>query len=97
MASLSTHVLDTEAGEPASGVKVALYAGSDLVSLQETDTDGRIGDLATIDRPGEYRLVFYLGGFFDRVELTLSIVDLDRHYHVPLLVSPFSCTTYLGS
>ena len=97
MASLSTHVLDTEAGAPTAGLKVALYDGAELVSLQETDMDGRIGDLATIDRPGEYRLVFYLGGFFDRVELTLSIVDLDRHYHVPLLVSPFSCTTYLGS
>jgi 5-hydroxyisourate hydrolase len=97
MASLSTHVLDTEAGEPAAGVKVALYDGKELISLQETGADGRIGDLAEIHRPGEYRLVFYLGGFFDQVELTLSIVDVDRHYHVPLLVSAFSCTTYLGS
>jgi 5-hydroxyisourate hydrolase len=97
MASLSTHVLDTEAGAPAAGVRVALYDGSDLVSVQETDADGRIGDLAEIERPGEYRLVFYLGGFFDQVELTLAIADVERHYHVPLLVSPFSCTTYLGS
>jgi 5-hydroxyisourate hydrolase len=97
MASVSTHVLDTAAGAPAAGVKVALYDGDELVSVQETDADGRIGRLAEIDRPGEYRLVFYLGGFFDQVELTLSIVDVDRHYHVPLLVSPFSCTTYLGS
>jgi 5-hydroxyisourate hydrolase len=97
MASLSTHVLDTEAGAPAAAVKVALYDGRELISLQETDADGRIGDLAAIDSPGEYRLVFYLGGFFDQVELTLSIVDVDRHYHVPLLISPFSCTTYLGS
>jgi 5-hydroxyisourate hydrolase len=97
MASVSTHVLDTEAGEPAAGVKVALYEGKELISLQETGADGRIGALAEIDRPGEYRLVFYLGGFFDRVELNLSIVDVDRHYHVPLLISPFSCTAYLGS
>jgi 5-hydroxyisourate hydrolase len=97
MATLSTHVLDTKAGAPAAGVKVGLYDGDALVSTQETDADGRIGQLATIDRPGEYRLVFYLSGFFDQVELTLSIVDVDRHYHVPLLISPFSCTTYLGS
>jgi 5-hydroxyisourate hydrolase len=97
MALLSTHVLDTEAGAPAAGLKVALYNGRELISLQETDPDGRIGALAEIDTPGEYRLVFHLGGFFARVELTLTIVDVDRHYHVPLLVSPFSCTTYLGS
>jgi 5-hydroxyisourate hydrolase len=97
MASLSTHVLDTEAGAPAAGIKVALYHGDKLVSARETDADGRIGDLAEIDRPGQYRLVFYLGGFFDQVELTVAITDVDRHYHLPLLVSPFSCMTYLGS
>jgi 5-hydroxyisourate hydrolase len=97
MGTLSTHVLDTEGGVPAVGVKVALYEGKELVSEQETDEDGRIGHLAEIDRPGQYRLVFHLDGFFDRVELTLAVDDVGRHYHVPLLVSSFSCTTYLGS
>jgi 5-hydroxyisourate hydrolase len=97
MATLSTHVLDTEAGVPAAGVKVALYDGTKLVSERETDEDGRIEQLAEIDTPGQYRLVFYLDGFFDTVELTLAITDVGRHYHVPLLVSPFLCTTYLGS
>lgn len=97
MASVSTHVLDTEGGVPAAGVKIALYDGKELLSLQETDDDGRIPRLADLDRPGEYRLVFYLGGFFDKVELTLAIADLSRNYHVPLLISGFSCTTYLGS
>jgi 5-hydroxyisourate hydrolase len=96
---ISTHVLDTELGEPAAGMKVGLYRGKDLISLQETDENGRIADLAEgpLD-PGEYRLVFYVsGGFFERVDLTLAIVEPDRHYHVPLLVSPYQCTTYRGS
>ena len=37
------------------------------------------------------------GDFFRRVELTLSITDTDRDYHVPLLVAPYACTTYRGS
>jgi len=95
---ISTHVLDTELGEPAAGMKVGLFRGKDLVSLQETDENGRIEELADSLAPGEYRLVFYVDGpFFDKVELTLAIVDVDSHYHVPLLVSPFACTTYRGS
>jgi 5-hydroxyisourate hydrolase len=95
---ISTHVLDTEAGEPATGIRVGLFRGNDLISLQETDGDGRIAELAPEGiEPGVYRLVFHLGGFFERVDLSLQIVDANRHYHVPLLVSPFSCVTYLGS
>lgn len=95
---ISTHVLDTEAGEPAAGVKVALYRGQDLISLQETDDDGRIAELAPDGlEPGVYRLVFHVGGFFDRVDLSLQIPEVSRHYHVPLLIAPFSCVTYLGS
>jgi 5-hydroxyisourate hydrolase len=96
--TISTHILDTEVGEPAAGVKVGLYRGKDLISLQETDEDGRVGNLLEGDFvPGEYRLVFYVGGgFFERVELTLALVE-DRHYHVPLLVSSYACATYRGS
>ena len=96
---ISTHVLDTELGEPAAGMKVGLFRGQELISLQETDDDGRISEFAqdTLE-PGEYRLVFYVeGGFFEKVELTLGIADVQRHYHVPLLVSPYSCVTYRGS
>jgi 5-hydroxyisourate hydrolase len=96
---ISTHILDTEAGMPAAGVKVGLYQGRDLISLQETDENGRISDLAEGDlRPGEYRLVFYVDGpFFQRIDLTIAIVEDGAHYHVPLLISPYSCTTYRGS
>jgi 5-hydroxyisourate hydrolase len=95
---ISTHVLDTEAGRPATGVKVSLFRGQDLISEQNTDEDGRIAELAPDGiEPGLYRLVFEVGGFFQRVEVSVRIADADRDYHVPLLVSPFSCVTYLGS
>jgi 5-hydroxyisourate hydrolase len=95
---ISTHVLDIELGEPAAGMKVGLFRGQDLVSLQETDENGRIAELAGSLDPGEYRLVFYVErGFFEKVELTIAIGDVHRHYHVPLLVSSYQCTTYRGS
>ncbi|MDQ4081374.1 MAG: hydroxyisourate hydrolase [Actinomycetota bacterium] len=97
--SLSTHVLDTERGEPARGVRVELFRGNDLVSAQETNEDGRIADLAdgSLER-GVYRLVFHPPSpFFRRVELELAIDDAGRHHHVPLLVSPYACATYRGS
>jgi 5-hydroxyisourate hydrolase len=95
---ISTHVLDTEAGTPASGVQVSLFRGQELISEQTTDDDGRIAELAPdAIEPGVYRLVFRLDGFFEQVEVSVRITDVGRNYHVPLLVSPFSCVTYLGS
>jgi 5-hydroxyisourate hydrolase len=95
---LSTHILDTELGEPVGGVKVALYRGKDLISLQETNEDGRIANLFEREfSPGEYRLVFHVNtGFFERVDLTIALVE-DRHYHVPLVISSYACASYRGS
>jgi 5-hydroxyisourate hydrolase len=93
--SLSTHVLDTAAGRPAAGVTVELLRGGEQIARVETDGDGRarIGEAL---EPGAYRLVFHPpSAFFRRVELEVA---LDAgHYHVPLLVSPFSCASYRGS
>ncbi len=92
---ISTHVLDTANGRPAAGVRVELYRGDELVASGETDADGRIRELADVE-PGTYRLVFHPPSpFFRRVELELALED--RDYHVPLLVSPYACTTYRGS
>ena len=93
--SLSTHVLDTAAGRPAEGAAVELLLGADLVASATTDGDGR-ARLAESLAPGTYRLVFHPPSpFFTRVEL--EIVLEDGHYHVPLLISPFSCASYRGS
>jgi 5-hydroxyisourate hydrolase len=95
---ISTHVLDTERGAPCAGLKVGLYRGDVLVAEGVTDDDGRIVELARSLDGGDYRLVFHVGGdFFREVELTLAIDDPGRHYHVPLLISTYSCTTYRGS
>jgi 5-hydroxyisourate hydrolase len=93
--TISTHVLDTERGRPAAGVRVELYRGDELVSSGETDGDGRIRELGE-GAPGTYRIVFHPPSpFFRRVELELEVGE--GHYHVPLLVSSYACATYRGS
>ncbi len=97
--SISTHVLDTARGEPARGVRVELYRKNALLSAQETNADGRIADLVQgAFEAGPYRLVFYLASpFFSRLTVDFTVADTKRHYHIPLLLSPYACTTYRGS
>jgi 5-hydroxyisourate hydrolase len=95
---ISTHVLDTEHGRPAAGVRVELYRGEELISAKDTDSDGRIPELAGDVEPGTYRLVFLPVSslFFERIEVAVSLADTS-HVHVPLLLSPYGCTIYRGS
>ncbi|HEY3069106.1 MAG TPA: hydroxyisourate hydrolase [Gaiellaceae bacterium] len=95
---ISTHVLDTERGRPAQGVRVELYRGDQLLAAKETGADGRIAELAEAPEPGTYRLVFLppSSPFFKRIELEIAVDDTG-HLHVPLLLSPYGCTTYRGS
>jgi 5-hydroxyisourate hydrolase-like protein (transthyretin family) len=93
--TVSTHVLDTERGKPAHGVRVELWQGEELVGSGETDGDGRIRELGRGD-PGLYRLVFHPPSpFFRRVELEVELAD--GHHHIPLLLSSYACATYRGS
>jgi 5-hydroxyisourate hydrolase len=96
---ISTHVLDTERGEPAAGIIVELFRGDELLAATQTDEDGRIAELSPgALEAGTYRLVFHPPStFFRRVDLEIAVDDTDRHYHVPLLVSPYSCASYRGS
>jgi len=96
---ISTHVLDTKQGRPGAGLKVSLYRGDKLVSEQETDGDGRIAELSppALD-PGVYRIVFHPdSGFFEKIEVSIVIADPSEHFHVPLLLAPYSCVIYRGS
>ena len=60
--------------------------------------------------PGRYRLVFGVAAYFvargaalsappflDEVPIDFGLSDLDAHYHMPLLVSPWAYSTYRGS
>ena len=72
-------------------------------------SDAPLYDNASLRR-GRYRLVFEVAAYFrargvalpeppflDRVTLDFGIAREDQHYHVPLLVSPWSHATYRGS
>lgn len=95
--TVSTHVLDTAAGLPAAGVAVRLE-GPGVERSLSTDADGRgrfEGELPT----GTYRLTFEPGAhspLFASVSLEVRL-DEARHYHLPLLVSPYGLSTYRGS
>jgi 5-hydroxyisourate hydrolase len=109
---LSTHVLDTGLGRPARGVPVALYRlngdAATRVATAVTDDDGRVRDLlgARLEA-GAYRIEFDLAayaraqgndaGFFSRFATEFEVRDTTRSYHVPLILSPHSGITYLGS
>jgi 2-oxo-4-hydroxy-4-carboxy-5-ureidoimidazoline decarboxylase len=107
---LSTHVLDTSKGHPAPGVRIALHeiGGSARALLKEavTNADGRTDAPLIVGEPlriGTYELTFHMGeyfdgaGFLDIVPIRFSIAEPEGHYHVPLLATPWSYTTYRGS
>ncbi|MFV3130289.1 hydroxyisourate hydrolase [Niveispirillum sp. KHB5.9] len=84
-----------------------------LVKTDWTNNDGRTnapllsGDTITV---GAYELLFHAGDYFrthgvaladppflDQIPLRFAIAEADGHYHVPLLLSPWSYSTYRGS
>ncbi|MDY0105241.1 MAG: hydroxyisourate hydrolase [Giesbergeria sp.] len=80
-----------------------------LVLNQDGRPDGLLLDGAGL-RVGTYRLRFDVAGYFkargvplpepnflDQVNLDFGIAQAGQHYHVPLLVSPWSYSTYRGS
>jgi 5-hydroxyisourate hydrolase len=136
LTGVTTHILDTVRGQPASGVVVRLErvaqgtlggepeAGREPEAARvteigqgTTDLDGRITDFgAGLLEAGIYRLVFetgpYLsaehpgrlgsgerggGAFFPEVVVTFTADGHRTRYHIPLLLSPYSYTTYRGS
>ncbi|MFJ4655311.1 hydroxyisourate hydrolase [Nocardia sp. NPDC088792] len=98
--SLSTHVLNAATGRPAEGLAVRLErADGTILADKHTDADGRIKDLPSLE-PGAYRLIFQTGEispFYPTVTIDFTVTDAAEHYHVPLLLSPYSFSTYRGS
>lgn len=113
MRGLTTHVLDTMHGRPASGMSLRLLRGPETLVETVTNLDGRV-DRPLLSGPaltlGGYRLEFDVGEYFrdigvplsqpaflETVIIDFSVTEADSHYHVPLLVSPFAYSTYRGS
>ena len=87
--------------------------GSALVTTGTTNADGRTNAPLIAGRPlpiGRYELRFAVGDYFkargvaladppflDVVPLQFSIAEPEGHYHVPLVVTPWSYSTYRGS
>ena len=110
---LSTHVLDLTAGQPAAGMAIALYrlVGSrrELVTSTVTNTEGRTERPLLDDEevaPGRYELSFSVRDYFAARGIACPFLEvvpivfeisLGERYHVPLLVTPWSYSTYRGS
>ena len=115
MGRLTTHILDTSHGGPASGVDIRLFSlgeSREQIAGATTNEDGRTasplleGELMV---SGTYELEFDIGDYFrergveladpaflDTVVIRFSVSG-DEGYHVPLLASPWSYSTYRGS
>jgi 5-hydroxyisourate hydrolase len=112
MSGLTTHVLDTAHGRPAAGLSLRLFCKGVLIFAGETNQDGRCPGLLGEEKlaPARYRLEFDVAAYFraagvdlpdppflDVVAIDFGVADPASHYHVPLLVSPYSYSTYRGS
>lgn len=104
---ITTHVLDTARGAPAAGVALTLRRDGEVVARAVTNADGRtdapLAEGAGVG-VGVYEITFSVGpyfagegGFLDEVPVRFAVLDPGAHLHVPLLVSPWSYTTYRGS
>ena len=113
MTKLTTHALDTYSGKPAKGMKIDVYFVSEKrekIKSVVLNNDGRPDEvLIEPIKIGNYELVFYVGEYFKKIvelqkpnflneiSIKFGISNPKEKYHVPLLVSPWSYSTYRGS
>lgn len=110
--NITTHVLDTCRGLPAPNISVCLQrkSGNEWMTLSEkyTDNDGRAKGLLGSHKlvKNEYRLMFYTSEYFKKynqetfypkVCIEFIVENVERNFHIPLLLSNFGYTTYRGS
>jgi 5-hydroxyisourate hydrolase len=107
MGQLTTHVLDISGGLPAAGVRIELHqldaAGSRLIVTTETGKDGRCP--APLMAGSDFHLADYFRGrgvtlsdppFIQEAMIRIGIANPEQHYHVPLLITPWSYSVYRG-
>ncbi|WP_263357514.1 hydroxyisourate hydrolase [Acidicapsa ligni] len=109
MSAITTHILDAVLGKPGAGIPLRLekQTPTGWIAAREgaTDSDGRCRDLCPDASDGVYRLTFLIGEYFETQgrrsiypEISITfLIDGQPHYHLPLLLSDNSYTTYRGS
>jgi 5-hydroxyisourate hydrolase len=110
---LSSHILDISTGLPAQNVEVKLEKLNETtktwksIEQQKTDQNGRIANFLEESKTekGIYRLTFLIADYFKSkktesfypfIEVVFQIKD-DKHYHVPITLSPYGYSTYRGN
>lgn len=110
---LDTHIGKPAPGIPIELVELASLGESRVVARAVTNGDGRTDQPLIGDRPlpiGRYELRFHVARYYaernvplsdppflDEIPLRFAISEPESHYHVPLLVTPWSYSTYRGS
>jgi len=113
MTKLTTHALDIYSGKPAKGMKVDIYFISkkrEKIKSIVLNSDGRSNEpLIDEIKKGDYELTFHVGiyfkniikldepNFLNEVSVKFGVSNPKEKYHVPLLFSPWSYSTYRGS
>jgi len=110
MATVSSHILDSVSGCSAAGIRCVLYRLGENDARQsifdvEADGEGRIAEAVEIAGGGEYELVMHGADYFRArgiesdsmvscVVLRFAMNDDTRRYHMPLMLSPHSYSTW---
>lgn len=106
---ISTHVLNIATGTGGAGIPVTLEIEQNgnwsKIGSGITGDNGRVEGFGIDAEKATYRLSFDLSGykalgeapFFPEIDVIFAVQDTDRHHHVPVLVSPFGYSTYLGN
>lgn len=106
---ISTHILNIATGTGGAGIPVTLEMEQDgnwaKIGTGTTAENGRVEGFGVEAEQATYRLTFDLSGykalgetpFFPEINVIFAVQDIERHYHVPVLVSPYGYSTYLGN
>jgi 5-hydroxyisourate hydrolase len=106
---ISTHILDTSKGVPATGVAVNLQIQRNgawaNVADGMTNADGRFA-FDCEKTAGIYQLTFEIDTYFKKdgkeyffvsAPVIFKVEDIGRKYHIPLLLNPYGYSTYRGT
>jgi len=110
---LDNHIGRPAAGIPVELVELSALGENRIIARAVTNADGRTDQPLIGGRPlpiGRYELRFSTAGYYaernvqltdppflDDIPLRFAISEPEGHYHVPLLVTPWSYSTYRGS